>query len=359
MTSRERIKKIFNFQIPDRVGIYDYYWNETLERWRHEGLPEDILYEEYFNHDVWYTMEFWESDFDQSLRIPEKIVEETEDTLTRVNEFGMTERVLKGVSGAAQILDVKVKNRRDWEECKSLLVPSEDRIRIDLKRYTKATEKGKFRLLAIRDSWLIAWRLHGMERFLINIVLDPTFIKDMIDYITNFNIQMISIILDSGFEYDGIEIMSDYATKQGLMFSPALYEKLIFPAHIKLYQFLRRCNLPIIFDSDGDNSELIPFLIKGGITALFPLEERIVGNNILKLKSKYRGKLVLIGNIEVTSDQPRDVTEERIRNKLKILKKGGGYIYHSDHSVPPSVSLEYYEYLLGLVRKYGTYVSLK
>lgn len=356
MTSRERIQRTFNFQIPDRVGIYDYYWKETLDRWHDEGLPKDTLYEEYFDHDIWYTMESWESDFDQSLRIPEKIIEETDKSLVRINEFGMIERVQKGISGATEIIDVKVKNRRDWEEYKDLLAPSADRIRIDLNRYRKATAKQKFRLLALRDSWLIAWRLQGMERFLINTAMEPDLIKDMIDYITDFNIEMIRTILENGFEYDGIEVMSDYATKQGLIFSPRVYEKLIFPAHLKLYRFLRECGLPVIFDSDGDNHELIPFLTELGIGGLFPLEERVAANNASKLKSTLGGRFVLIGNIEVTSDHPRNITVEKIRRKMNILKEGGGYIYHSDHSIPPSVSLEYYEYLLCLVRKYGTYV---
>ena len=34
---------------------------------------------------------------------------------------------------------------------------------------------------------------------------------------------------------------------------------------------------------------------------------------------------------------------------------GGGYIYHSDHSVPNNVSLESYQYALELVRRYGRY----
>jgi len=35
--------------------------------------------------------------------------------------------------------------------------------------------------------------------------------------------------------------------------------------------------------------------------------------------------------------------------------RGGGYIFQSDHSVPSNVSAERYEYVINLVREYGTY----
>ena len=35
--------------------------------------------------------------------------------------------------------------------------------------------------------------------------------------------------------------------------------------------------------------------------------------------------------------------------------KGGGFIFQSDHSVPGDVSGERYDYVVRLVRQYGTY----
>ena len=47
--------------------------------------------------------------------------------------------------------------------------------------------------------------------------------------------------------------------------------------------------------------------------------------------------------------------EEEVRTKLAVAMQDGGYIYHSDHSVPPTVSLENYTYLIYLLRAYGAY----
>ena len=47
--------------------------------------------------------------------------------------------------------------------------------------------------------------------------------------------------------------------------------------------------------------------------------------------------------------------EEEIRPKLAAIRETGGYIYHSDHSVPNDVSLSNYQFALDLVRKYGRF----
>jgi uroporphyrinogen decarboxylase len=47
--------------------------------------------------------------------------------------------------------------------------------------------------------------------------------------------------------------------------------------------------------------------------------------------------------------------EEEIRTKIPVAKRGGGYIYHSDHSIPNDVSFARYQRVLELVREYGRY----
>jgi len=53
MNSKERISKILNFQTPDRMGIYDFFLDSTVEDWKADGLPEDARPEGYFNLDLY------------------------------------------------------------------------------------------------------------------------------------------------------------------------------------------------------------------------------------------------------------------------------------------------------------------
>jgi uroporphyrinogen decarboxylase len=76
---------------------------------------------------------------------------------------------------------------------------------------------------------------------------------------------------------------------------------------------------------------------------------------VRELKQQYGDRLAFMGNIDTRKMAHPDpaVIEEEIRTKLESAKVGGGYIYHSDHSVPPTVSFEQYCRVLELVRQYG------
>jgi uroporphyrinogen decarboxylase len=63
-----------------------------------------------------------------------------------------------------------------------------------------------------------------------------------------------------------------------------------------------------------------------------------------------------MGNIDVRKmSESAQALEAEVRAKLATAKQGGGYIYHSDHSVPPTVSLDRYHFLMKLLDRYGTY----
>lgn len=53
-------------------------------------------------------------------------------------------------------------------------------------------------------------------------------------------------------------------------------------------------------------------------------------------------------------EDPKEI-EEEIKNKIPFAMKGGGYIYHSDHSIPDNVSFQNYKRTIELVMKYGKY----
>ncbi|MCD6219136.1 hypothetical protein J7K43_01980 [Candidatus Calescamantes bacterium] len=79
-------------------------------------------------------------------------------------------------------------------------------------------------------------------------------------------------------------------------------------------------------------------------------------NDVRKLKKIYGKDLVFVGNIDVRKlSGTKEEIEEEVRSKILIAKENGGYIYHSDHSVPPSVNFENYKYAIEMVKKYGKY----
>lgn len=72
--------------------------------------------------------------------------------------------------------------------------------------------------------------------------------------------------------------------------------------------------------------------------------------DVCELKREVGDRLAIVGNIDARkmADPDPRVIEEEIRTKFTIAKQGGGYIYHSDHSVPPTVSFAQYRQVMAL-----------
>jgi uroporphyrinogen decarboxylase len=114
--------------------------------------------------------------------------------------------------------------------------------------------------------------------------------------------------------------------------------------------------MPVIYHTDGDFRPILPSLIEIGVDCFQPLEAK-AHMDLRELKPKYGDKVALMGNIDVmvliTND--RDKIEAEVAGKIPMAKKAGGYIYHSDHSIPPMVTWETYQFLMSLVERYGNY----
>src|ERR1022692_278075 len=113
---------------------------------------------------------------------------------------------------------------------------------------------------------------------------------------------------------------------------------------------------PFVFHTDGDVNAVIEDYIKAGFDCLQPLEAK-AGMDVRNLCPDYGDRLAFIGNCDVMiyATNDRDAIEEEIRTKFEAGKATRGYAYHSDHSVPPSVSWETYCFVMDVVDKYGNY----
>jgi uroporphyrinogen decarboxylase len=367
VNSCERIKTLLAFQEPDRIGKTDAYWEDTLARWHTEGLPLDANVKDYFGFDIEPVF------LDASLRMPERLIEETNEYTVREDKIGYTAKQWKGRAGALGYLDHVIKTRDDWERLKGRLTldfGGTSRIHTtsyfkpfvtypswaemgDRFRQVRAT--GRYVLLHVYGPWEATWRKHGFELSLMNIALDPPFIAAMCDAHVNLVIDTLERARADGIVPDGLFLVEDLGINTGLMFSPRAYDQVVYPAHKRLGDYLHQRGITYFIHSDGDIRTLIPRLIEAGVQVLQPMEAKS-HLDVRELKAVYGRDLVFFGNIDVRKmSASKAELEEEVRSKLEVAMRGGGYIYHSDHSVPPTVSFENYVFLMELLDRYGQY----
>jgi uroporphyrinogen decarboxylase len=163
--------------------------------------------------------------------------------------------------------------------------------------------------------------------------------------------------LDEGMKPDGFYMIEDLACTKGMLFSPRSWRHIFKPCVRKLGQFLHDNDIAFWMHCCGNAEAIFEDLIECGLQVIQPLEAKS-GLDVRDLRTKYGERLTFWGNINIitmTSGTDREI-EDEIRGKIAPFREdGGGYIYHSDHSVPPEVSLERFRLVLDLVREYGTY----
>jgi len=351
MTSQERISLILSGKVPDRVPFQDSYWGTTLQRWRREGLPENVSPDKYFG------CELARLGGDYSLQLPGEVIEETERYRIYKDSNGATRRDLRTTDGwTPQWLDFSIKDRNDWQRLKKHAGYNDSRLSNNMgDAYNSIRASQKFITYSVHGCFHSTWSKIGMENLLIWMLEDPELIIDMFAAHTQLAVDLYDGIKERGVQFDGAWVSDDLGYVVAPLISPALYHELAMPYHKKLCDHFAKDGLRTILHSDGNVQPLIPHFLEAGFGALHPLEAK-AGLDVRELKPLYGDQLVFFGNIDVRKlAGSREEIEEEIRAKLTAAKPGGGYIYHSDHSVPSNVSFDNYCFAVEMVKKYGNY----
>lgn len=353
MTSRERIATIFSGGIPDRVGIHDSIWGSTLERWHREGLPAGVDPLDYLG-----VNDIVRINADDSLRFPVRVLTETDEYRTYVDANGVTRKDLKTAGGWTPqwMGEFTIRDRKSWEENRHRLAFCDARIPEDtMQVYRKAREEGKFVMYSGHACFHPIWHWIGQVTEFVWMAEDPDLVREMFEAFVQLVIDNYEGFKARGVTFDGVFMADDMGYKNGTLFSEAMYRDLVLPSHRRICDHMAADGLAVTLHSDGDIRTFIPMLLEAGFRGLHPLEAK-AGLDVRDLKSRYGNRLVFHGNIDVrVLATTKPAIEEEIRSKIMAAKQGGGYIYHSDHSVPHDVPFENYIFAIEMVKKYGSY----
>lgn len=352
MTSRERVALALRHEEADRIAIQDSPWGTTISRWRKEGLPENVSPADFYNY------EFMNIGADLSFRLPGKVLEETDEYRIYTDANGRTLKNWKESTSTPMLIDYIVKTRDDWEQHKHLLSPDRTRINWEAtaQTYKRARELGRFCCYSGGAGYQASTGKIHLENMLEAMVTDPEWIRDVIDTGVEMTLGLFKMLIDEGYEFDGYWCSDDLGYRNGLMFAPQEFRDLVMPAHKRLCDFCHENGVFAILHSCGNFNEVVPELIEIGWDCLQPLEVK-AGMDVVELKRKYGNKISLMGGIDVRvmADGTDKELEDEVGEKISIAKQGGGYIYHSDHSVPDNVSFQRYQQVIKLVHQYGRY----
>ncbi len=358
MTSRERMQRLFAKDIPDKMGLFDHFWPETIDDyWPKAGYPKGANTTEFFNYDLYPGP--WSVD---TALFPgqEEILEETEEWKITKNGNGAVLKYWKHKSGTPEHIDFTIVTPEKWAEVKPSLL-NLDTSRINVEECKEFAAKAR----AGDRFWTFGGCLHfelmratlGDVCMLESLLLEPDWITDYCQTYTDFFIRHFTYVFDEVGLPDGMFVYEDLGFSNGPFCSPELYRKLIFPQHKQLFDFFHDRGLPIIFHTCGDVRKMMPHLIEVGIDCLQPMEAK-AGMDVIELADTYPGQLSYMGNVDVTvlnTNDPEKVRDHVTQKLDALLERGVPYIFHSDHSIPPDVEMKTYQLALDILKEKGVY----
>ena len=382
MTGRERVIAAIERKPLDRIPRYDAFWEDALQRWQEEGLvlpprktitvegeekPVGTPADDFFGFDMAPLY------MDASMRFPTGLVADDGVKITVADRCGYTAQKFKGRASSMHFISHMVEDEEDWETYKDrLTLDLNDTSRVDSESYYLHTKEyptwegfkeifaayratGRFIPITVYGPWEAAWRHHGYENSLMDLVAEPEMMAEMFSRFTDLTIATVKHMIDIGCKPDAVWLIEDMGGTHTTLFSPRTFDELLFPCHKRLAQFLHENGMYFMMHSCGYIEPFIPGLVEAGLDVLQAIQAN-TGMHLKTLKPKFGDKLTFWGNIAVQkyAEGPAAI-EAELREKVPLAMAGGGYIYHSDHSIPPEVSLETYLHTMKILDEVGTY----
>jgi len=221
--------------------------------------------------------------------------------------------------------------------------------------YNAFRKRNKYLMYQCYGPYECTWRFHGYEATLMDLVAEPEWMEEMFCHVTDLTISTLEHSISLGMKPDALFLCEDLGDMRSTLFSPAIVKSLIFPQYRKLADFLHKNSIHLFLHCDGKIDSLIPLFIEAGIDVLQPLQANC-GLDIVDLKQRFGKDITFFGNIGVEAfNNGKDAIRDEMNRKIPIAKEGGGYIFHSDHSIPPDVKYETFQYCMELLDNLGVY----
>jgi len=366
MSKREIIKAIIEHaELPERMGITEDFWPETVEyHWPEQGIGRDIDPIEHFDLDIVDLMAYWQGGRfkDEAFVDSCRVLTQDEETVTFTNGWGTTLRTWKRKNGAPEHIAFDMTTPEIWRRKYREPLLHLDTSRFDdiegLKaRYGKYTGAGYFTMY---NSCFVFERMRasmGDVRMLEACLLEPEWVHDFCSVYADFTIRHVEYVFREVGVPDGYTIYDDMAYAKSSFISPEAYRELIVPYLRRFTDFLHGYGVYVIMHCCGNFEPQMENILDAGVDCIQPIEAK-AGMKLADLGKRFGDRIAFMGNIDIRALETnnRAAVEAEIAPKLRMVRERRiPYIFHTDHSVSPGVSVSTYEYALELFRQHCRY----
>lgn len=201
-----------------------------------------------------------------------------------------------------------------------------------------------------------AWALRGLEKLMMDFIQDEELTNKILDIPFNYHLYAGKKLAKLG-----VDLMwtgDDMGGQKEMVISPGMWRKYFKTRMAKLYVELKSINpdLKIAYHSDGYVYPIIDDLVEIGLDILNPIQPKSMDPYFLK--KRYGKQLSLWGTIDIQETLPFGTTkdvENEVKERIKNLAPGGGFIISPTHHVQIDTPVENFLTFWNTAEKYGKY----
>ncbi|NUQ00187.1 MAG: uroporphyrinogen decarboxylase [Armatimonadetes bacterium] len=184
-----------------------------------------------------------------------------------------------------------------------------------------------------------AWTLRGMENLLIDMILHPEFVEELLDAICDWNVAAVHHL--AAHDFDAIGFGDDWGQQHGLIMGPEHWHHFLKPRLKRMYDAVHEHGMYVWIHSCGDVQSLFGDLIELGANCFNPFQPE--AQDVEEAKRVYGDRLAFHGGVSLQQTLSRGTPAEvraEVRRRIEVIGRDGGYVLAPCHAVTGDVPAE-------------------
>ena len=300
------------------------WWDRTIARWKTEGLPEELTdtfdIAQHFGLDPY--QQFWFSTTDATIEA--------------------TQHHVEGI----------VANMDDYLKIRPLLFPDHGPAIESMACWAERQARGEAVVwVTLEGHFFFPRTLMGFTKVSLAFYDQPELLHQINRDLLDFNLGIMEHVARVCVPTFAT-IAEDVSYNHGPMISEQHFDEFIAPYYRQLVPRLQELGIIPIVDTDGDVTQMVPWLLREGIQGVLPLE-RQAGVDGLALRKQFP-TLRMVGHYNKMVMPRGEAAMREEFERLQPLVRTGGVIPSVDHQTPPGVSLNQYRTYVRLLGEYAS-----
>ncbi len=325
LTSRTRVLRALNLQIPDRIPFIDDIEPQVRAAVAGSSKYSDLQVIHRLGMDAldYRGKEYWSPLFCE----------------------------MHYKDGREYLADGLIKSEKDIK-LMNFPNPGDPALYEPLKRFVEKYGKEEVALF-VYMAWGIDCVLAsmGFDAFARALYEDRGLVEKVLDLYCEWNMKVVEQL--NGVGIDFISSYNNLAFNSGPLFSPQVLRELFLP---KMKKVAEACKLPWVFHSDGNLTTVLEDLLTLGMQGLHPIDP--LSMDLKSIKKEFGHRVCLWGNVDLSYTLTRGTPEEvesEVKRCIRDAGPGGGFILGSANCLPSYVKTENVLAMAGAAKKYGSY----